>query len=185
MKNSAESRNQTIFTRLVLPLVVVLFSGCSSVTKITPLPSAQPALSPVITYALSLQGAPYRYGKESPSEGFDCSGFIQHVYQRHGVFLPRTAREMARSLPRIEKNDLHSGDLLFFNTNGGTYSHVGLLVKDDKFVHAPSHRTGKVQVSSLKNRYWRRHFTGARRPVTGRYSQHLKLGLNDSRLSRH
>lgn len=159
------------FTKLVWPLIIVLFTGCSSVPKMTP-PVAKPGLSPVINYALSLQGAPYRYGKASPREGFDCSGFVQHVYERHGVYLPRTARKMASSLPKIEKNDLRSGDLVFFNTDGGRYSHVGLLVKDDDFIHAPSRRTGRVLVSSLNNSYWQKHFTGVRRPGTTHYSTH-------------
>ena len=168
-------QNALFITKQILPLIIVLFTGCSSVPKITQ-QVAKPALSPAINYALSLQGAPYRYGKASPREGFDCSGFVQHVYKRHGVYLPRTVREMASSLPKIGKNDLRSGDLVFFNTNGGRYSHVGLLVKDDDFIHAPSRRIGKVLVSSLHNSYWRKHFTGVRRPGIKSYSNHLKLG---------
>lgn len=177
--------NALFFTKQLLPLIIVLFTGCSSVPKITP-QVAKPvlSLSPVVNYALSLQGAPYRYGKASPREGFDCSGFVQHVYKRHGVHLPRTVREMASSLPKIEKNDLRSGDLVFFNTNGGRYSHVGLLVKDDDFIHAPSRRTGKVLVSSLHNSYWRKHFTGVRRPRDKSYSNHLKLGQNSWPINR-
>ena len=170
-------QNAHFFTKQVLPLIIVLLTGCSSMPKITPM-VVKPALSPVINYALSLQGAPYRYGKASPREGFDCSGFVQHVYKRHGVYLPRTVREMASSLPKIGKNDLRSGDLVFFNTNGGRYSHVGLLVKDDDFIHAPGRRIGKVLVSSLHNRYWRKHFTGVRRPRIKSSSNHLKLGQN-------
>jgi NlpC/P60 family len=174
LKHLAKKYIGHFFTRLVLPLIIVLFTGCSSAPKITPSPTVQPTLPPVINYALSLQGMPYRYGKVSPGEGFDCSGFIMHVYKRHGVYMPRTVREMARSLPRIEKNDLQSGDLVFFNTNGNKFSHVGLLVKDDKFVHAPSRRTGRVLVSSLNNSYWRKHFTGARRPRVVEYVSHRR-----------
>jgi cell wall-associated NlpC family hydrolase len=111
-----------------------------------------------------LQGVPYRYGKDSPEEGFDCSGFVKHVYEKQGIELPRTVKGMASSLPKIPKNDVHSGDLVFFNTNGKSISHVGIYVNNDKFVHAPSRRTGKVLVSSLKNRYWHKHYICARRP---------------------
>lgn len=149
--------------KLVLAICIILITGCSSVTKITP-PEAKPVISPVINYALSLKGTPYRWGKASPREGFDCSGFVQHVYKRHGVHLPRTAREMAHSLPEIKKNDHRSGDLVFFDTNGHKYSHVGLLVKDDDFIHAPNRRIGRVIMSSLNNSYWRKHLTGVRRP---------------------
>lgn len=135
-------------------------------------------LPQVIQYALSLQGTPYQYGKASPQEGFDCSGFVQHVYERYGVYLPRTAQEMARILPQIDKHDLRSGDLVFFDTDGSTFSHVGLVVKNDEFVHASSSRTGKVLVSSLNNRYWREHFSGARRPKTEINSATLKIGVD-------
>ena len=162
---------------LIITILATLFAGCASTPEVKPyIARPSSARSAVVNYALSLQGAPYRYGKSSPEEGFDCSGFVQHVYERHGVYLPRTVREMASSLPKIEKNDLRSGDLVFFNTNGGRYSHVGLLVKDDDFIHAPGRRIGKVLVSSLHNSYWRKHFTGVRRPGIKSYSNHLKLG---------
>ena len=161
MKISANKTNSYFFIQLLLPVAIALFSGCASVPEIKPAAQSQPS---VITYALSLQGVPYRYGKDSPEEGFDCSGFVKHVYEKQGITLPRTVRDMASSLPQISKNDVHSGDLVFFNTSGKSFSHVGIYVNDDKFVHAPSQRTGKVLVSSLKNHYWHKHYTGARRP---------------------
>jgi len=161
MKISANKTNSYFFIQLLLPVAIALFSGCASVPEIKPAAQSQPS---VITYALSLQGVPYRYGKDSPEEGFDCSGFVKHVYEKQGITLPRTVRDMASSLPQISKNDVHSGDLVFFNTSGKSFSHVGIYVNDDKFIHAPSQRTGKVLVSSLKNHYWHKHYTGARRP---------------------
>ncbi len=149
--------------RLVLAAIIVIAAGCTSTPEITPEIPSQ-AGQPVINYALSLQGAPYRYGKASPEEGFDCSGFVMHVYGKHGIHLPRTASEMASVLPAVPPNDIHSGDLVFFNTNGRTFSHVGIFIKNDKFIHAPSRRTGYVLISSLNNSYWRKHFTGIRRP---------------------
>ena len=161
MSTSTNKPNSYFFIRLLTPLAVVLFSGCASVPEIKPAAQGQ---SPVITYALSLQGTPYRYGKDSPDEGFDCSGFVKHVYEKQGITLPRTVKGMALSLPQIPKNDVLSGDLVFFNTNGNSFSHVGIYVNNDKFVHAPSQRTGRVLVSSLKNHYWHKHYIGARRP---------------------
>jgi cell wall-associated NlpC family hydrolase len=149
------------FIRLLIPAVIILFAGCASVPEIKPASQSQPQ---VITYALSLQGVPYQYGKDSPEEGFDCSGFVKHVYEKQGITLPRTVTDMALSLPTIPNNDVHAGDLVFFNTNGSPFSHVGIYVNNDKFVHAPSQRTGKVLVSSLKNQYWHKHYSGARRP---------------------
>lgn len=164
MKTSDNKTNSYLSIRLILPVAIVLFSGCSSVpekaAQIKPLAHQ----SPVVIYALSLQGVPYRYGKDSPEEGFDCSGFVKHVYEKQGIKLPRTVKDMALYLPQIPKNDVHSGDLVFFNTNGNSLSHVGIYVNNDKFVHAPSQRTGRVLVSSLKNQYWHKHYIGARRP---------------------
>ena len=153
-----------LFIWLLIPVAILLFSGCASVPEKASELKSVTNQSPIITYALSLQGIPYRYGKDSPEEGFDCSGFVKHVYQKQGITLPRTVKDMALVLPQISKNDVHSGDLVFFNTNGNSFSHVGIYVNNDTFVHAPSQRTGRVLVSSLKNRYWHKHYIGARRP---------------------
>jgi len=149
--------------RLLLALVVMIVTGCAGTPEIKQhaRPAAQPRL---VGYALSLQGAPYRYGKDTPEEGFDCSGFVRHVYQKQGIALPRTAKDMALALPPIPKDAVHSGDLVFFNTNGKPFSHVGIYVNNDNFIHAPSQRTGRVLVSSLKNDYWHKRFIGVRRP---------------------
>lgn len=148
-------------TIIVMALLAALLSGCASTPEIQP---QYESYSPLINYALSLQGTPYRPGKETPEEGFDCSGFVKHVYSKHGVWLPRTTSEMASALPPVPANYLRSGDLVFFNTSGHTYSHVGIFIENDKFIHAPSSRTGRVLVSSLSNDYWRKHYVGARRP---------------------
>lgn len=150
-------------SQLSLLLTIAILAGCSTAPE-RPSLAPSPALPKVTQYALSLQGKPYRWGKASPREGFDCSGFIQHIYQQQGVYLPRTVKEMAGVLPQVPEDDLLSGDLLFFNTNGNRYSHVGLYVNGDKFIHAPSHRSGKVHLSSLKQQYWKKHYSGARRP---------------------
>lgn len=141
---------------------MAILAGCASTPEIKPVP--QPRRSALIEDALSLQGVPYRYGKESPQEGFDCSGFVKYVYGKQGILLPRTVREMASTLPPVSKYDIRSGDLVFFNTSGKTYSHVGIFIQDDKFIHAPSRRTGHVLVSSMNNNYWRKRYVGARRP---------------------
>jgi len=161
MNTSSIKTNSCLVIRLLLPVVIISLYGCAGDPKIQAVGYGQ---SSVATYALSLQGIPYRYGKDSPEEGFDCSGFVTHVYQKQGINLPRTVSEMAQYLPQIPKNDVHSGDLVFFNTNGTSFSHVGIYLNDGQFVHAPSQRTGRVLVSSLKNQYWQKHYSGARRP---------------------
>ena len=164
MNTSDYKAYNSFIIRLLIPAAIALFSGCSSVPEKVSEIKPVAHQSPLIIYALSLQGIPYRYGKDSPEEGVDCSGFVKHVYEKQGITLPRTVKDMALSLPQIPKNEVHSGDLVFFNTNGNSFSHVGIYVNNDKFVHAPSQRTGKVLVSSLKNQYWHKHYIGARRP---------------------
>ena len=146
----------------VLALFVTLLAGCAGTPKRAHHRGAQ--LSPVVRYALSLRGVPYRWGKESPDEGFDCSGFVKYVYARHGIRLPRTAYEMAAALPAVDSRRRQPGDLVFFNTTGEPYSHVGIYIGDNAFVHSSSAR-GEVIVSTLDKPYWWEHFLGIRRPA--------------------
>jgi len=150
------------FLRVLLCLAIVLLSACASTPE--PGPLSTPPLPAAVNYALSLRGVPYRYGKASPSEGFDCSGFVWHVYKRQGINLPRTAKDMALTLPSIPKQAMASGDLVFFNINGKPFSHVGIYVNKGQFIHAPSQRTGHVLISDLQNRYWQQRLMGVRRP---------------------
>jgi cell wall-associated NlpC family hydrolase len=116
-------------------------------------------------FALGLIGVEYRYGGETPDRGLDCSGLIRYVFQQvTGVTLPRTARELSRVGARVGLNDLQTGDLVFFNTRNFAFSHVGLYLGDDRFIHAPR-RGREVEVSTLSKEYWQRHFSGARRLV--------------------
>ena len=162
--------NQTALPRWGLAIGLLLMAGCSSTPDKPAVSSAHPA---VVSYALSLKGTPYRWGKASPSEGFDCSGFVQHVYGKHGVRLPRTTKEIAHALPSVDKNQRRPGDLLFFNTSGKPFSHVGIYVGHDSFVHAPSSHTGRVIVSSLDRHYWWQRLIGVRRPAV---SEHFLSG---------
>jgi cell wall-associated NlpC family hydrolase len=154
--------NSTTIFFLLLALLS-LVSGCATTPEIKANTPPTP-ISPTINLALSLQGTPYRYGKASPEEGFDCSSFVKYVYQKQGINLPRTVKEMASYLPQIPKDDIISGDLVFFNTDEKSLSHVGIYINSDKFIHAPSQKTGKVLVSSLNNQYWHKHYIAARRP---------------------
>lgn len=117
----------------------------------------------VVPYAKSLIGTPYHYGGSSPSTGFDCSGFVRHVFHHmRGVELPRTAQAISRAGKRIKANELQPGDLVFYSTQGSPYSHVGIYVGDARFIHAPS--SGKrVEIVDMSMDYWREHYNGARR----------------------
>jgi cell wall-associated NlpC family hydrolase len=111
--------------------------------------------------AVSMVGAPYRYGGESP-RGFDCSGLVYYTYRRAGIDIPRTTSAQFHAVHRLGSTPLHPGDLLFFNIEAKPRAHVGLYIGGGRFVHAPS--SGKrVRISSLNNPYWRRRFYAAGR----------------------
>jgi cell wall-associated NlpC family hydrolase len=118
--------------------------------------------SDLVLNAMGFLGVPYRRGG-SDDNGFDCSGFVRSMYEQTlGKALPRSAREQAEATEKIDKKDLQPGDLVFFNTMRQTFSHVGIYVGDNKFIHSP--RPGKqVKVEDMRQSYWLSRFTGARR----------------------
>lgn len=114
---------------------------------------------------LQYLGIRYRFGGNSAETGFDCSGLVRHVFMEAlGLNLPRTAREMSQVGERVQPSELKPGDLVFFNTMRRTFSHVGIYVGNDQFLHSPS-AGGKVRVESMSQDYWRKRFNGARRLV--------------------
>ena len=123
-----------------------------------PAPSADTTL---IDTALGLRGVPYRNGGSDPN-GFDCSGFTQYVFARHGIALPRDTREQFQVGEKIKLKDIQRGDLVFFHTVASSVSHVGIAVNDDEFVHAPS-TAGVVRVEHLSSSYWSKRFIAAKR----------------------
>ena len=127
---------------------------------VTP-PPAPVISAALISTALSFRGVPYRNGGTDPS-GFDCSGFVQYVYGRHGAALPREVREQYLVGRPIGVKDLKAGDLVFFETVKRGASHVGMALGGGEFVHAPSSR-GVVRVERLTSSYWATRFVGARR----------------------
>lgn len=113
--------------------------------------------------ALGLIGIRYRRGGTSPETGFDCSGFVGHVFREGlGLYLPHNAKQISKTGETVAKKDLQPGDLVFFNTMRRAFSHVGIYLGDDKFVHAPR-SGGSVRVESMNDSYWRQRFNGARR----------------------
>ncbi|HFA6074760.1 C40 family peptidase [Neisseria gonorrhoeae] len=118
----------------------------------------------LIGSAMGLLGIAYRYGGTSVSTGFDCSGFMQHIFKRAmGINLPRTSAEQARMGTPVARSELQPGDMVFFRTLGGSrISHVGLYIGNNRFIHAP--RTGKnIEITSLSHKYWSGKYAFARR----------------------
>ncbi|SAK80414.1 peptidase P60 [Caballeronia fortuita] len=117
----------------------------------------------VVVGALNMIGVRYRWGGNTPDSGLDCSGFVRYVFQDTlGMTLPRRAEEMSRVGEKVTVADLKPGDLVFFNTMRRSFSHVGIYIGDNKFVHSPS--TGStIRVDDMEDGYWEKRFQGARR----------------------
>ncbi|WP_176153814.1 C40 family peptidase [Burkholderia vietnamiensis] len=113
--------------------------------------------------AMSLVGVPYRWGGNTPTSGFDCSGLVRYVLGRAAdVNLPRTTADMSSRGASIDPDQIAPGDLIFFNTTGRPHSHVGIYVGKLRFVNAPS-TGGTVRLDYLTNPYWAKRFDGIRR----------------------
>lgn len=117
------------------------------------------------TSALGLIGIRYKWGGTTPASGLDCSGLVQFVFQQvTGVTLPRSTRDLSRIGNVVALSDLEPGDLVFFNTRRLAFSHVGIYVGDNQFIHAPR-RGREVEVATIERSYWQKHFNGARRLI--------------------
>ena len=116
----------------------------------------------LIMNAMSLIGLSYRFGGNSPTQGLDCSGFMQYIFKRSmGITLPRTSAEMATVGQQVDRANLKPGDMVFFGS-GGRVSHVGMYIGNDRFIHAP--RTGRdIEITSMSGNYWKSRYITARR----------------------
>ena len=121
--------------------------------------------SGVALQALTHLGTPYRASGLSPQTGFDCSGLVVYVYlEGAGLALPRNTFDLSRLGQPVEAAELRPGDLVFYNTQRRDYSHVGIYLGEERFIHAPS-SGGEVRVENLRAGYWMRRYSGARRLI--------------------
>lgn len=117
----------------------------------------------IILHALSQTGVRYKYGGISPDAGFDCSGFVRYVFKEAAnLTLPRGASAMSQIGKNVSEKELQPGDLVFFNTMKSVYSHVGIYVGNNRFIHSPS-AGSSISVADMNDSYWSKRFTGARR----------------------
>lgn len=162
-----------MIARLLAALAVLVLTAACASTGAAPRPFPTPGgsrsgsppaggvASAVVDDALTLRGAPYRDGGADPS-GFDCSGFVQYVFGRHALLLPRTVSDQAREGRAVRRQEIRAGDLVFFSTTAPGPSHVGIVIGPDAFVHAPSSR-GVVRVERLSSSYWAPRLVAVRR----------------------
>lgn len=161
---------------------IVLLAGCAATPRpapspplgdvaappgpLTPLPAphadgAASIGSEIVLRAISLLGAPYRFGASGP-KAFDCSGLVQFVHEELGIFVPRTAAEQYRAASPVGLEDIEPGDLLFFRISGKRISHVAIYAGSGRFVHAP--QTGRpIELRLLDDDYYKPRLAGAGR----------------------
>jgi len=149
------------------PIVQIMRErGLAPEPESSPTPQQRPISSSLVVHAMGYVGLPYSWGGGSFEEGFDCSAFVQAAFARSmDIRLPRTATEQAHATQTIDRHHLQPGDLVFFNTLGHRFSHVGIYIGDGRFVHSP--RSGAhIRLERFNGSYWQRRFTGARRVLT-------------------
>jgi uncharacterized protein YfaT (DUF1175 family) len=144
-------------------IAVLLLVGCAS-QRPHELDPNGPALDPaelrseIVMTALAQLGTPYRYGGTHPQRGFDCSGLVYFAHQSVGLQVPRAATAQRASARSVAQSELRPGDLVFFRIQRGY--HVGIVLDDERFIHAPS--AGKrVEIARFDSSYWSRRYLGA------------------------
>ena len=150
---------------LLSVLLLVLAGGCASRLP-APAVEDRRAVSEkgqeVMLYALGLIDTGYRFGGKNPEAGLDCSGMVSYIYHRAaGLRVTGSASDIARQGRPVDRSRLQPGDLVFFNTRNAPFSHVGIFIGDDRFVHAPS-GNGRVRIDQLSARYYAQRFEAAR-----------------------
>ena len=144
-------------------------------------PTATGKVATLLDKGFAFLGVRYRMGGNGPDAGgFDCSGLVRKVFgDALGLNLPRTAAEMAQMGEKVASSDLKPGDLVFFNTMRRTFSHVGIYLGDNKFLHSPS-KGSAVRVEDMTEAYWTKRFTGGRRLISEAQAAGADMAAQDS-----
>lgn len=156
-------RHLTAAILIAILIVLTGLSGCA--TRFPPADSAgapssvrsakaQASGREIALFSFGLLDTQYRFGGKNPEAGLDCSGMVSYVYQNAlDIRVKGSASDIARQARPVERQSLLPGDLLFFNTRNAPYTHVGIYLGEDRFIHAPSSR-GSVRIEKLSNRYF-------------------------------
>lgn len=148
---------------ITLPGANAMEQPMEASTTTTRLQDLTTRASELAVQALSMIGIRYKYGGTAPESGLDCSGLVRYVFKESwGKELPRTSEEMSRLGEKVNTQELQPGDLVFYNTLRRAFSHVGIYLGDNRFIHAPS-GGGQVRIESMDMSYWKKRFNGARR----------------------
>ena len=147
--------------------LVTQATGSSPQTSAEPMVEASASqaarLANLLIHAISMVGVKYKFGGNTVQSGFDCSGFVRHVFAESlALELPRSSYAMGKLGVRVESEELQPGDLVFYRTLNRAFSHVGIYLGEGRFVHAPS-RGKSVEIVNMADHFWKKRFNGARR----------------------
>lgn len=151
--------------------VIKIPSKSGGDTEKAPIPKEKPstpsftdaAFQGIYDEAIKHMGKPYVFGAEGP-DTFDCSGFVQYVFTKNGISIPRTVSEQQKACTTVSREDAKPGDLIFFKDTYKTgLSHVGIYLGDGKMIHTGSNPDG-VTIVSIDSSYYQVHFHSFGRP---------------------
>jgi murein DD-endopeptidase len=146
---------------LILGIAGLLFAGCASAPTKHVTGYSASAGDKAADAALTMIGRPYKFKGDTPG-GFDCSGLVRYSYLTAGMDVPHSTGALKNNTQSVGLRNARKGDLLFFVQEGKKYSHVGVYVGNDQFVHAPS-TGGFVRKDSIADPYWKQHYLDTRR----------------------
>ena len=145
----------------ILCIAGLLAAGCAAAPSKRVSGYSSSAGDKAADTALTMVGQPYQFKGETPG-GFDCSGLVRYIYLTAGMEVPHGTSALRNSTHSVGLANARKGDLLFFDQSGKKYSHVGIYVGNDQFVHAPS-TGGRVRQDSITDPYWKKHYLETRR----------------------
>lgn len=144
--------------------IVGSFVFCALLLSAIPNDTYAKSNEDIISSAKQHIGVPYKFGGTTTS-GFDCSGYVNYVFDQFDISLPRSSADMYTKGEAVQKADLQAGDLVFFETYKKGASHVGIYIGDNQFIHASTSK-GVITSSINDPYYWGSRYLGAKR-VTG------------------
>ncbi|MCR2806456.1 C40 family peptidase [Paenibacillus soyae] len=156
-KNNILSKTVKSAVCVTIALSVFAFGAAENKTY-----AATPKSKNLIASSKNYIGTPYQYGaKTGDTDSFDCSSFTQFMFQSFGVWLPRTSAAQASMGKKVDRGSLSMGDLVFFNTNGRSISHVAIYAGNNQIIHSSSSKG--VTISDMNSSYWKGKYVTARR----------------------
>lgn len=107
----------------------------------------------LVNYSKQFLGNPYVWGGTSLTNGADCSGFVQSIFKKYGVSLPRTSSAQSTVGSKVSLSEAQPGDLVFYAKNGRV-NHVAIYIGNGQVIHASNARTGiKISNASYRTPY--------------------------------